>query len=638
MLPFTRLSPAALLLLPLAACFGLAPGAPHGPQAPLAQDTAPSSPKTKRAPDRAEVSVDPVVPGGSRNRLEAEPIGLASLLAEPQSEISAAVERWAADGERLRRLYPVGSSPALRARLGRFHSEWLAELSRVDFSSLSRPAQVDLLALRTWIERSLHDLSVAAAGDARIRGLVSCADPVIELAEARVRIDPLDARLAAERLDGLTLAVERRQAELEQQLAADAAALRASVGRFDASRASRRIEELARALLEWSEFYAGYDPQFDWWCRGPREAASAALSDYARFLRERVVSLGGTAAGAPRAGEEDIVGDPLGREALERALALEWIPYSPEELISLAERQFAWCEGEMLEAAKEMGFGSDWKRALEAVKGTSVAPGAQPILVRDLLFESLDFLRERELITIPALAAETWRMEMLSPEAQRQNPFFLGGDSILVSYPTEGMTHGEKRMSMRGNNPHFSRAVVHHELIPGHNLQGFMGERHNPHRRTFSTPFWTEGWALYWELLLYERGFAATPEQRVGMLFWRMHRCARIVFSLKFHLGEMDAGECVDFLEQRVGHERANAAAEVRRSFAGDYGPLYQAGYLLGGLQFQALRKELAGSLGERQFHDSVIRAGSLPVELVRALFTDQGLSLETRTSWRFAD
>jgi len=38
------------------------------------------------------------------------------------------------------------------------------------------------------------------------------------------------------------------------------------------------------------------------------------------------------------------------------------------------------------------------------------------------------------------------------------------------------------------------------------------------------------------------------------------------------------------FLVDRVGHERENAAGEVRRSFKGDYGPLYQAGYMLGGL------------------------------------------------------
>ena len=60
---------------------------------------------------------------------------------------------------------------------------------------------------------------------------------------------------------------------------------------------------------------------------------------------------------------------------------------------------------------------------------------------------------------------------MMSPERQLVAPFFLGGETILVSYPTDGMTHEQKLMSLRGNNKHFARATVHHELIPGHHLQ-----------------------------------------------------------------------------------------------------------------------------------------------------------------------
>jgi hypothetical protein len=52
-----------------------------------------------------------------------------------------------------------------------------------------------------------------------------------------------------------------------------------------------------------------------------------------------------------------------------------------------------------------------------------------------------------------------------------------------------------------------------------------------------------------------------------------MHRCARIVFSLSFHLGKMTPRECIDYLVRRVGHERDNATAEVRRSFAGRDAP-----------------------------------------------------------------
>ncbi|MEJ2502841.1 MAG: DUF885 family protein, partial [Gemmatimonadota bacterium] len=316
----------------------------------------------------------------------------------------------------------------------------------------------------------------------------------------------------------------------------------------------------------------------------------------------------------------------------------EMIPYSAAELIEIAEREYAWCEARMVEASRELGFGDAWLDAVEHVKTLHVEPGAQPGLVEALYEQSLSFLRERDLVTIPPLAEEVWRMEMMSPERQKVSPFFLGGEVILVSYPTDAMAHEDKLMSMRGNNEHFSRAVVHHELIPGHHLQGFMNDRYNPHRQLFRTPFWHEGNALYWEFRLWDLGFARGPEDRVGMLFWRMHRAARIIFSLSFHLGRMTPDEAVDFLVERVGHERANAQAEVRRSFNGSYPPLYQAGYMLGGLQFQALQRELveSGRMTERAFHDAILRGGPMPVEMVRARLLGLELDRDHRAGWRF--
>ena len=114
---------------------------------------------------------------------------------------------------------------------------------------------------------------------------------------------------------------------------------------------------------------------------------------------------------------------------------------------------------------------------------------------------------------------------------------------------------------------------------------------------------------------------------------------ARIVFSLGFHLGTMTPGQCVDYLVAKVGHERDNAAAEVRRSFVGGYGPLYQAAYMLGGLQIRALRKELvdSGRMTNRQFHDAILRENAIPIEMIRASLTRQRLTRDHSPQWRFS-
>jgi uncharacterized protein (DUF885 family) len=202
------------------------------------------------------------------------------------------------------------------------------------------------------------------------------------------------------------------------------------------------------------------------------------------------------------------------------------------------------------------------------------------------------------------------------------------------------MTYSQRMQSLRGNNHGFSHAVAHHEMIPGHNLTFYTDARYDGYRADLgaSTPFFTEGWALYWELLLWDRGFNDTPEERIGALFWRMHRSARIVFSLRFHMGEWSPQEAIDFLVDRVGHERENATAEVRRSFQGNYGPLYQMAYLLGGIQIRSLYRELveSGRMTARAFHDEMLRQGSMPIALLRLATGTERLRPDMPLDWRF--
>src|SRR5262249_46991541 len=153
-------------------------------------------------------------------------------------------------------------------------------------------------------------------------------------------------------------------------------------------------------------------------------------------------------------------------------LATEMIAYTPQELIAIAEKEFAWCEAEMNKAAAQMGLGDDWKAALERVKQDHVPPGAAAVLVKQLSQGAIKLVQNREHASIRDLCMETWRIEMLSTETQKTLPFAVyGGQHMGVAYATDQMKHDDKVMSMRGNNRHFTRIVTPHELIPGHHLQ-----------------------------------------------------------------------------------------------------------------------------------------------------------------------
>ena len=546
------------------------------------------------------------------------------------SRLRGVIERFGQDVGAFNRFWTSEVSAARIARFSELYADELATLAKMNFDSLSHDEQVDYILFKNYLEHEQREMSRFKVQVDEMAALIPFARVVTDLEDARRRLEFADAAKTATVLNDLAKTIEAA----EKRGLADKSV---RVPRTVANRTARHVAGLRDTLRRWYTFYNAYDPNFTWWCESPYKAADDALQKYQNFVTTKLV-------GISPDDKTTIIGDPIGREALIEELKFEMIPYTPEELVEIANKEFDWCITELKKASREMGLGDDYMKAIETVKQKYVEPGKQAALIRDQAREAIDYVKKNDLVTVPRVAEESWRMEMMTPERQLIAPFFLGGETILVSYPTDSMTHEQKMMSMRGNNPHFARAVTHHELIPGHHLQQFMTSRYRPYRRLFNTPFWGEGWALYWEFILWDRGFVKTPEDKIGALFWRSHRAARIIFSLNFHLGNWTPEQCVDLLVSKVGHERDNALAEVRRSFSGDYGPLYQMAYMMGGLQFYNLHRTLVENadksvrvpMTNRAFHDAILKEGPIPVEMVRAILTKQKLSRDFKANWRF--
>lgn len=539
------------------------------------------------------------------------------------SEVNNLMVNYEADRGALERFYFVNNSPERRERMRKHVTEYLAKLDALPFDNMSVGGKVDFILFRRNLESTLHLLAQEEKEVNQLPKLISQAEPIYAAEKKRRRGEVMNWQDVAKQWNDVNKAITAAMGKLPSE---------PNYTKAIATRAEGIVKGQQKALKSVYDFYNGYDPQFSWWVSKPYQKLDTTLTRYAEALKKKV-----DPATLSKDDGSGIVGNPIGREELIRQLQLEMIPYSPEDLIDIANKEFAWCDAELLKASKEMGFGDDWKKAQEKVKMSFVPEGHQPEAMLKLYNESVEFLKKHDLITIPPLAEEVWRMRMMSPQQQLVSPFFLGGEVLQISYPTDEMNHDDKLMSMRGNNPHFSRSTVHHELIAGHHMQGFMNDRYKAYRN-FYTPFWIEGWALYQEFVLWDLGFPRGPEDKIGMLFWRMHRCARIIFSLNYHLGRWTPQQCIDFLVDRVGHERANAEGEVRRSFTGNYGPLYQLAYMIGGLQFYAMKKELvdSGKMTYKQYHDAVMRENAMPVEMVRAIITNQPPRKDFKSSWKF--
>ena len=581
------------------------------------------------------------------------------------------VERYRTDRGALRSFYDLSQSPTRLERLAAYDRAYTAELEAVDYEALDVAGRIDWHLLRSEIEYGAAERGRLERQLGSAEALVPFADAIHTLEETRWLIEPVDPQAAAKQLTEIAEAakdvkqrVERRPAEetegddgadgAEDVLASGDEDVRANgdaggdsgddasseaaddeappilVDPVEARRVAGWVSSMRRSLATWYGHYEEFLPGFAWWCAEPYAEARKNLDALAKHLRESI---------AEQEGEDDdpLVGDPIGREGLLEDLAHEWLAYTPEELIAVGEREFAWCEARLLEASNELGHGDDWKAALAAVKALHVAPGEQDALVARQAREAIAWLKQNDLVTIPPLCEETWRVQMIGEATQRTLPFAAyGGQKMLVAYPTSGMDHDAKLMALRGNNEHFTRCVTPHELIPGHHLQGFMAQRYATHRSLFRTPFLVEGWALYWEMVEWDLGWPRGPEDRIGMLFWRMHRAARILVSLRFHLGEMEPQEMIDFLVDRVGHEVSGATSEVRRYIGGGYSPLYQCGYMIGGLQLRALAKEVvdSGRMTRKEFHDAILRENSIPIEMVRAALLGEALPRDAQPSW----
>ena len=564
------------------------------------------------------------------------------------SELRPMIERYEVELRDLNRVYPLPSSNARHSRLDRFYSEQLRLVESVKFDGLSQAGKIDYLLLRGRLLSHQKQLAAESRQEEEIAPLLPFQPDIIAFEEARRRMETLDPQKSAVTLNKIASDIEAAKASLSSSKLAPALM----------NRAATRLAGLREYFHTWFNFYHLYNPNFAWWTDAEFKRADEALDAYTKLVRaasgaasersddEAEAPANHAPAGPPASKNGPTIGSdeelsgigPVGNVALVEALHSAMIPYSPDELIKIANREFSWCDREMLRASAEMGFGNDWKKAVEAVKNKYVEPGQMIYLVRDLSREAIEFLENQKLVTLPPLVKEDYWEEAMTPRMQLVNPFFTGGATIQVSSPASSQTLQQRMEALRGNNMFFARATVFHELIPGHHMQFYMTQRYRAYRRPFATPFWTEGMAFYWEILLWDLGFTHTPEQRVGALVWRMHRCARIVFSLSFHLKKMTAVECVQFLMDRVGFDRANAEGEVRRSFNGSYPPIYQCAYMLGALQFYALHQELVGSgeMSNRAFHDAMYREGNIPVEMLRLALTGQAVSRDHQTSWMF--
>lgn len=257
--------------------------------------------------------------------LYTSPRGVAIRRAQAEP-IRNRIECITADLKELKAFLPIELSPRRQQRLQRFLTSELKSLRDLPFELYDQDAKVDYLLVKNYLERELRGIDLKASQDGKLTSLLPFVTTLVDLCEARTLMLPMDPKKTAQKLfESQTTVVsvlEKVKAKSDD----------VAVPKESAFRAANHILSLRGHLKDWFSFCTGYYLTFDWWVAQPYRVLDQSLQKLAATIKEVLVEI--------KPGDDDaIIGQPIGQEGLLFELRAEMIPYTPQEIISIGEKE-----------------------------------------------------------------------------------------------------------------------------------------------------------------------------------------------------------------------------------------------------------------------------------------------------------
>jgi uncharacterized protein (DUF885 family) len=347
------------------------------------------------------------------------------------------------------------------------------------------------------------------------------------------------------------------------------------------------------------------------------QTAKIALDLYATWLEDSLA--GGADDWAVGRERHDAMVELRGFDGVDAdaILALGWARLHEE----LAAREAA---------AREIDPDADEATVIDRVKSDHPAGFDEALdAYRRSMLRSRQHLIDHDLVTVPdderidVIATPEYLRKVL-PFAAYFSPAAFDPDpkGIYVVTPS---VDGDPDAMREHNFASISNTSIH-EAYPGHHLQLDTARRHPSLTRLLTdAPEFVEGWGMYSELMMREHGFDSDPRFRLIMYTDAIWRACRIILDIRMHRGEMSVDEATDFLVEHTSFERPNAHAEAQWY---TYRPTYPLSYLLGRTLLLGLRADEQRRLGDRfslrDFHDTLLRNGSIPISFHRRLLAER--------------
>jgi uncharacterized protein (DUF885 family) len=314
-------------------------------------------------------------------------------------------------------------------------------------------------------------------------------------------------------------------------------------------------------------------------------------------------------------------GEPiLGKDLFENLLQVRELSLTAQQILEIGEHYLS----QEKERLNQLASCIDPSSAVEEVRAKILAD--HPPTFEDTLKEYRKAIaHSRELVKTKGFATfpENERLTVMEtpsfmrhiiPVAAYQSPARFETDKMGVYFvtPVEGDSLTEHNYASILN-------TSVHEGYPGHHLQLTWASQHRSLVRAIShAPEFVEGWAHYCEERMRDYGLTDIKLQIVQTLAV-IFRAVRIIIDVNLHCGKMTFDEAISLLESETGMEHYAALAEVKRYTKT---PAYPLSYLLGKHMLLQVQKEVKACMKEKysdkQFHDTVLQAGSIPFKYLR--------------------
>jgi uncharacterized protein (DUF885 family) len=341
------------------------------------------------------------------------------------------------------------------------------------------------------------------------------------------------------------------------------------------------------------------------------DRAKSVIRDYAGFLTQDLL---------PRSRGVYAVGEEHYNLLLRKK---HFLDLDAQSLLTLGENLFSQTRQELLALAEEVAPGKGIEEVARKIQDDH--PKSEEILTayQKAMQSARQFVKTNELVSFPP------REELHvvhTPEFRRHEIPFAAYLSPSPKDPNQVgyyyVTPVADDDLLREHNWVGLENTSVHESYPGHHLQfsianSIPAASTLPRLMNESSVFY-EGWALYCEQLMQERGFLKSREHRFVMLKDRLWRALRIIIDVKTQTGKMTYEEAADLMVRELHFPRAQACGDLNWY---SQSPAVPMGYALGWSIINRMRQQenirLGAKFDLRNFHDRLLGAGSISLPLV---------------------